>query len=276
MKRKALRQRLTNVDEAIEEGTLNETLNVSFRPVDAVNAIRSTPRPPVRQSVCYNCQEVGHFKRNCPKLVQEREVYCHGCRRPGHTAARCPEAPPKPITCFACGGVGHIARSCPYVTVQNQLKRTPSTGMVNPHGGLVNPYGGKRFKAERAWQIEEETINFLNGGKSVDCLIGGVKLTMLLDTGCTSNIVDTTGYEILRLQKAALEFSEDVDKKFVPFGSTEPLKTMGTFRSSLQVGDKRIDAKFYVVAIKARCLLGLESAQEIGMFKLGDESVSQQ
>lgn len=266
VKRKALRQRLMNVEQVVEEGTINETLNATLKPENAINAVQTTKSAPRKQVVCYGCSEVGHYKSECPKAIR-KDIRCHNCRELGHIAIKCPKSASKEVKCFACGVTGHIARVCPQVARGSQSKRFSSTESADSQPE-------KRTKTKKTHCVEEERINFLNGGKSVDCLIGGVKLTLLIDSGCTSNIIDAQGFEMLRLQKARLEFSENVDKTFVPFGASTPLATAGVFKAKLEIGDKSVEAKFYVLKIKARCLLGSESAQEIGLLKIGLNEVS--
>lgn len=47
-----------------------------------------------RQQKCFNCSEVGHISRECPK-------------------------PPKK-TCYNCGEEGHISRDCPNEAVPDE------------------------------------------------------------------------------------------------------------------------------------------------------------
>lgn len=269
LKKKALRGKLIKVEQLESEGAINETLNQSLYKETEINAIQASNKR--SKIVCYNCSEEGHIRRNCTKAVSNT-IHCFVCSKPGHIATKCPEKNVmrnKNIRCFACNGVGHIARTCPNVGGASQAKRAREAG--GPSGQVT-----KKAKLESTNNVKEETINFLNGGKNVDCKIGGAKMTLLIDSGCASNIIDAQGMEMLRIKNAKIDFTSNVDKKFVPFGAVEPMKAIGSFMAKLEIADKAMVVKFYVLDVKARCLLGAESAQEIGLLKIGLDDVSNQ
>ena len=51
---------------------------------------RSSGRSSGKSVLCYNCEEVGHVKKNCPKL-RKRTLKCFICDEPGHIRGDCPE-----------------------------------------------------------------------------------------------------------------------------------------------------------------------------------------
>jgi len=54
---------------------------------------------------CYNCQETGHLKYDCPK--PKKETTCLNCGLTGHWYRECPRE-----LCYNCGYPGHMAREC--------------------------------------------------------------------------------------------------------------------------------------------------------------------
>ncbi|KAJ7175181.1 hypothetical protein C8R43DRAFT_1102435 [Mycena crocata] len=74
---------------------------------------------------CTLCQEIGHYKSECPQLSLQE---CPSCHQVGHSSARCPNRPcphcndPNPghaaskcpqRPCFYCSKIGHVSAKCP-------------------------------------------------------------------------------------------------------------------------------------------------------------------
>lgn len=114
----------------------------------------------------------------------------------------------------------------------------------------------------------------MGGGDAIDCMVGGVRVTMLIDSGCLSNVIDKNCWEMLRLRNAQYEdFQSTVDRTFTAFGSTDPIPTLGSFVAKLVVDETELRAKFYIVDIVAGNLLGLNSAKALGVLRTGKEKV---
>ena len=103
--------------EALEKrvGKLEEKMDAVMGKLDKLLArqSRSPTSSPSRQ--CYNCNEAGHFRRECPKL-----------------RSRTP-SPVRNDRCFECNGYGHMKKDCPNVTRDEQ-------------GNTLSSKEGKRVK----------------------------------------------------------------------------------------------------------------------------------
>ncbi|KAH6609715.1 hypothetical protein Trco_003061 [Trichoderma cornu-damae] len=49
--------------------------------------------------VCRNCEETGHYSKECPKPTDWSKVQCSNCEQFGHTKVRC-KLPPKDAEAF--------------------------------------------------------------------------------------------------------------------------------------------------------------------------------
>lgn len=61
-----------------------------------------------KEIVCYNCNEMGHFSRECRK---KKDEVCFNCNETGHKYRLCPNTS-KDIVCFNCNEKGHFAATC--------------------------------------------------------------------------------------------------------------------------------------------------------------------
>ena len=75
-------------------------------------------------------------------------------------------------------------------------------------------------------------------------------------------------WELLKKSKIKCE-SRLSAKKIYAYGNTQPLSVAGSFIACVSVGDKSVDAEFYVVEEKGQALLGKTTAISLGILKIG-------
>ncbi|KAJ8913330.1 hypothetical protein NQ315_013301 [Exocentrus adspersus] len=131
----------------------------------------------------------------------------------------------------------------------------------------------KKHKKEDGRQPEQQEIDYifhLDDDEKVPCELGGVKLTMIIDSGSKNNIIDDKTWKMLKGKNIkVVNQIKHSSKKFVSYGSSEPLVTLGSFESEIKVGARKQTATFYVIQNGSKCLLGKDTAISMGVLKIG-------
>ena len=190
---------------------------------------------------------------------------CYRCGQRGHIS-KDPKCPAHNAECRKCGHVGHWASVC---------KTKAQKGRNNPRntGGA----GKSRTNSGRVNQVETNSDNeyaFIIGDDNnhdsglIDVNIGGVFIRCLIDSGSTANVVDQDTWTFLKKQRIRA-VSERATKRLYLYGAKEPLTSVGKFSATVEVGDRQTEAEFIVIECKGRSILCKETAEKLGLLKVG-------
>ncbi|KAJ8910327.1 hypothetical protein NQ315_012333 [Exocentrus adspersus] len=161
--------------------------------------------------------------------TNRRREPCSRCRSTRHFA-RDTTCPARNKSCLKCGIVGHFRNQCR--TKPTQKRRSGSE--VNEE----SKRGRKRYKETN--NVEEimanvelttkhtEYIFNVNSDASVRAEIGGVGVEMLIDSGCSHNLITDRTWEMLKENNARVSNQDrNPQKNFIAYGSTNPLEYEG-------------------------------------------------
>ena len=151
------------------------------------------------------------------------QLACYCCGRTGHLG-KDPNCPARGQLCRKCGLEGHFQERCKTKHKREGGKRNPkhqrdtkggSTNMVNTQDDADDP--------EYAFTIGDEKKE-----KIEVIIIGGCKLSMIIDSGASTNIIDKQTWEWLKRNKVKCKSARS-DKKLFAYASQTPLDVIGTF-----------------------------------------------
>ena len=110
-----------------------------------------------------------------------------------------------------------------------------------------------------------------SGSETVDLQVEGVILNgVLIDSGSSCNIIDKMTWEELK-QKGIKCKSEKKTQKLYPYGTSEPLSTLGKFEASVNLAGKEVTAEFIVICNEGRPVMGRKTAMELDVLRLGPQ-----
>lgn len=252
VKARYFRGKLATIDEMIERQSSNETLR-ELKKKDPMASSSSeinalTAAPTNKLGDCFKCGQQGHFAARCPLDTGRRNQHL---RETPYSTPRGKSS----VTCFLCRKKGHVKRACPNLGESSKQEK-------------INHVKSEESAPQNS-SPKDEYLFFLGGGDEVHCEIAGVKVYLLVDSGCVSNILNVKTWEMLKARGAKVTSAcKDVKKSFKAYGTKEPLSAVGTFEAPIAANNKKVTARFFVLDVPDRCLLGSNTAKALGILKI--------
>ena len=89
--------------------------------------------------------------------------------------------------------------------------------------------------------------------------VGGLPVTMIIDSGASCNVIGRNVWKYLKANKVVC-VSRKASKKLYAYGSDQPLQVAGTFTAEVSVGERVLSGvEFVVIEKKGHALLGRET-----------------
>ncbi|XP_044753909.1 uncharacterized protein K02A2.6-like [Coccinella septempunctata] len=212
----------------------------------------------------------------------DRGTHCTRCGKRNHSVPS-KECPAKNSKCNKCGFVGHYAFLC---RTDLQRKRFSSN-----RNSSHEPQNKRRRASSRVNRIEEEetemegTVGIRNfqcfkvsgicpedqNDDLIECNIGGVPITVLIDSGSKVNIINGGDWESLKKMEAVTwDINPQSQHSLRGYAAGEPLDVSHTFETTVSLqGKHEIITNFYVVEQGDISILGKDVAKRLGILKLG-------
>ena len=134
------------------------------------------------------------------------------------------------------------------------------------HVRRVETEGTQGDDCEYAFCILDDS-NVSSDGK-IPVKIGGLPVTMIIDSGASYNVIGLNVWENLKANKVAC-VSTKASKKLYAYGSKQPLQAARMFTAEVSVGESLLSGvEFVVIENEEHALLGRETAISLGVSKL--------
>ena len=250
----------------LEEGqglTLNKALEIAgnCEKVDTQLAAMATEGQgaKVKEVGTANVNRVEEKKRGSGKNSQ---LTCYRCGKAGHLG-KDPNCPARGQSCHKCGLEGHFQDRCKTKHKSEKGKRKTKYRR-GPKGGSANMVDTQNDDSgpEYAFAVGDKRQ------EKIEVIIGGCTLSMIVDSGASTNIIDKQTWEWLKRNKVKCK-SERSDKKLYAYASQTPLDVVGTFSCEVSAGKNTANAEFCVIKGKGDPLLGRNTATSLGVLKIG-------
>ena len=132
------------------------------------------------------------------------QLTCYRCGRTGHLG-KDPNCPARGQSCRKCGLEGHFQERC-----KTKHKLEGGKRKTKRHR---DPKGGSANMVDMQDGEDEPEYAFTVGGKKqekIEVIIGGCKLSMIIDSGASTNIIDKQTWEWLKRNKVKCKSARSV------------------------------------------------------------------
>ncbi|XP_029166467.1 uncharacterized protein K02A2.6-like isoform X1 [Nylanderia fulva] len=245
----------------------NMTLDQIISEANALEAVS-------RQLEVFNKKDLSHQERNNNEINKlDFKKYKSSNKQANNrnadeTCSRCgsnkhsqydKKCPARDKRCLKCNLFGHFREYC----------RTKQKRKIFEKKTETRP---NKHKQEDTKTEEVDYIFHLDEDSVINCLVGGIKIEMLIDSGSKCNVITDKTWKYLKEHEVkAYQQIKKPDKVLLPYGSKKPLDIIGSFQADITINTNNSPrrATFYVIRNGTRNLLGKNTAIELGVLQIG-------
>lgn len=218
--------------------------------------------------------ETKFYKRK--RFDESTQFECHRCGYSGHLA-RDASCPAKGKSCNKCGGKDHFAKKCRKNKQLTRIGAKRWIGNQRNNGNQENftEQGPTKDDSNTVKHVVDENAEYVfnvttcDSDGEVQCEIGGVVTSAVIDSGSKYNLLSKQDWEKLKSNKVIVSNQRrESTKTFQAYGG-QPLPLLGVFTALVKLGNACQLAEFFVIQGNGKILIGRETAMSMGVLKIG-------
>lgn len=184
-------------------------------------------------------------------------------------------------TCFACGRKGHVAKNVDCPARNKRCRKCDKLGHFDAvcKSKTVNrysPYSKQKQDTKNLMTIERNQFDdqeetkylFALCDKSDDVTVsmGGVAVSMLIDTGADLDCITKLTWEYLKDNNIkAYNQVKGCDQKIFAYGTNEKIDVLGTFKTTIDYQESETDSVIYVCTQGKRNIMSRDTALKLDL-----------
>lgn len=201
---------------------------------------------------------------------------CFACGRQGHLS-KSPLCLAKDQKCRRCKKIGHFENVCRKRPSESQFLAPPKKVQVVEDAQddvQDTPQQAPQIAPFRSAAERKVYYTFYTGSDTnvFECVVGGVKIEVFVDSGSDVNLITSDAWEQLKAKQVVVSKCERGSHKILKaYAASKPLTILGTFQAVIEIGKRSIETEFLVVENGQRNLLGDTTSKQLGILKIGVE-----
>ena len=166
-------------------------------------------------------------------------------------------------TCNHCGKENHFERMCFKKNNRKNRQARPVKAVNYEADYEQDKWSSDSDEYAYSIKIAKQNPKTQKSPR-VHLKLNNITSEILVDTGASINIIDQSTYERIGL----LKVKRDKGPKLLPYGGSNPLKTLGTLKLHVETKTRQDIFKFHLVEGNYGSLIGFQSASDLGLVQV--------